>query len=190
MEIITDDVKRLDRLITDISDASRLDAELSRDESEKFDLGLLLRALVDVHSTSGGYGAKRIELEQEGNGPFTVKGNEGRIVQVLQNLMTNSFSFSPLDGHVTVKIRRNGDWIIVSVEDEGPGIPQGSLEKIFDRFYSERPETEQFGTHSGLGLSISRQIITAHQGFLDAENLKNRDGIIKGACFVVRLPAS
>ena len=104
--------------------------------------------------------------------------------------MTNSFSFSPLDGHVTVKIRRNGDWIIVSVEDEGPGIPQGSLEKIFDRFYSERPETEQFGTHSGLGLSISRQIITAHQGFLDAENLKNRDGIIKGACFVVRLPAS
>jgi len=190
MEIITDDVKRLDRLITDISDASRLDAELSRDESKNFDLGPLLRALVDVHATSGGYGERRIECEQNGSGPFTITGNEGRIVQVLQNLITNSFSFSPPDGQVTVKIRRDRDWIIISVEDEGPGIPQGSLEKIFDRFYSERPETEQFGIHSGLGLSISRQIITAHQGFLGAENLKNRDGTIKGACFVVRLPAS
>jgi len=190
MEIITDDVKRLDRLITDISDASRLDAELLRDESEKFDLGPLLSALVDVHSTSGGYGERRIECKKNGSGPFTITGNEGRIVQVLQNLITNSFSFSPPGGQVTVEIRRDRDWIIISVEDEGPGVPEGSLEKIFDRFYSERPETEQFGTHSGLGLSISRQIIKAHQGLLNAENLKNPDGSIKGARFVVRLPAS
>ena len=89
-----------------------------------------------------------------------------------------------------VQIGLDGDWVIARVEDEGPGIPPASLEKIFERFYSERPETEQFGIHSGLGLSISRQIVTAHQGTIEAENLSSTDGKVLGARFIVRLPVA
>ncbi len=190
MDIIQDDVTRLDRLISDISDASRLDAELSRDESEETDLNRLLAALVEVHRTSGSHGERRIAFEESSNGPFTVVGNEGRIVQVLQNLITNAFSFSPADGLVMVRIGRDRDWVVATVEDEGPGIPPGSLEKIFDRFYSERPDSEQFGTHSGLGLSISRQIVTVHQGRIEAENRTDLHGKVLGARFIVRFPLS
>ena len=190
MDIIQDDVKRLDRLISDISDASRLDAELSRDESDEIDLNRLLAALVEVHRTSGSHGERRIAFEETSNGSFTVLGNEGRIVQVLQNLITNAFSFSPADGLVMVRIGRDRDWVVATVEDEGPGIPSGSLEKIFDRFYSERPDSEQFGTHSGLGLSISRQIVSAHQGKIEAENRTDLHGKVLGARFIVRFPVS
>ena len=190
MGIIQEDVQRLDRLISDISDASRLDAELSREENKSIDLSQLLGALVDAHRISGGHGKNRITFDQTTENPLIVLGNEGRIIQVFQNLITNSFSFSPQGGQVVVRIGLERDWVIATVEDEGPGIPPASLEKIFRRFYSERPKTEQFGIHSGLGLSISRQIITAHQGTIEAENLSSTEGKVRGARFIVRLPVA
>ena len=190
MGIIQDEVQRLDRLISDISDASRLDAELSREESKEIDLNRLLEALVEAHRISGGHGEHRITFDQTTKGPLAIMGNEGPIIQVFQNLITNSFSFSPPRGHVVVRIVLDRDWVVATVEDEGPGIPPGSLEKIFARFYRERPDTEQFGNHSGLGLSISRQIVTAHQGVIEAENLTNTHGKVIGARFIVRLPAA
>jgi two-component system sensor histidine kinase ChvG len=190
MDVIQDDVKRLDRLISDISDASRLDAEMSRDESDKIELNRMLAAVVEVHHTSGSRGDGKIAFEETSKGPFPILGNQGRVVQVLQNLITNAVSFSPLEGLVMVRIGRDRDWVVVTIEDDGPGIPPGSLEKIFDRFYSERPDTEQFGTHSGLGLSISRQIVAAHQGTIEAENRTDLHGKVLGARFIVRLPAS
>lgn len=190
MGIIQEDVQRLDRLISDISDASRLDAELSREESKKINLSQLLKALVEAHCISGGHGNNRIVFNQMTKKPLNVMGNEGRIIQVFRNLITNSFSFSPSGGQVVVRIELERDWVISKVEDEGPGIPPASLEKIFERFYSERPDTEQFGIHSGLGLSISRQIVTAHQGMIEAENLTNTNGKIRGARFIVKLPVA
>ena len=137
---------------------------------------------------SGGQGKNRITFDQMTETSLYVMGNKGRIIQVFQNLITNSFSFSPSGGQIVVRIGRDRDWVIAKVEDEGPGIPPASLEKIFERFYSERPETEQFGIHSGLGLSISRQIVTAHQGTIEAENLLSTEGKVRGARFIVRLP--
>lgn len=207
MKIILDDVQRLDRLISDISDASRLDAELSRVTQEPLDLDRLLAALVEVHKTAGGKSKAGLVFEvapvqwptgdQPGvnaaAGPFRISGVESRLVQVLQNLLANAFSFSPPGSRIVVRIDRtheeNGDWVVASVEDEGPGIPKNSTQRIFDRFYSERPEGEQFGTHSGLGLSISRQIVEAHGGTIRAENRTDAKGKVIGARFVVSFPA-
>jgi two-component system sensor histidine kinase ChvG len=190
MGIILDDVQRLDRLISDISDASRLDTELSRLEHETLDLDRLLSALVEVHRTSGGTEKSGLTFKIGSPGPFKVVGMESRLVQVFQNLITNAFSFSPADGRIWVEIQRDGRWVRATVEDEGPGMPPGSLTKIFDRFYSERPEGERFGTHSGLGLSISRQIIEAHNGQIRAENRVDPSGAITGARFIVMIPAA
>ena len=207
MGIILDDVRRLDRLISDISDASRLDAELSRVIQEPLDLGRLLAALVEVHKTAGGQEKSGLVFEiasggQSGGdqsdldhaeGAFRIAGIESRLVQVLQNLLANAFSFSPPGSRVGVRIDRSrdsdGERVIASVEDEGPGIPPNSTQRIFERFYSERPEGEQFGTHSGLGLSISRQIVEAHGGTIQAENRTDPEGKIIGARFVVSFPA-
>ena len=207
MGIILDDVRRLDRLISDISDASRLDAELSRVIQEPLDLGRLLAALVEVHKTTGGQEKSGLVFEiasdgQSGGdqsdldhakGAFRISGIESRLVQVLQNLLANAFSFSPPGSRVVVRIDRcrdsDGERVIASVEDEGPGIPPNSTQRIFERFYSERPEGEQFGTHSGLGLSISRQIVEAHGGTIQAENRTDPEGKIIGARFVVSFPA-
>ena len=189
MAIILDDVQRLDRLITDISDASRLDAELSRAEMAPVDVGRLLAALVEVHEAAAAPGRPAIAFAAPSAGALTVIGNEGRLAQVFQNLIANAMSFSPGDGTVTMTASRGGDMIEVAVEDEGPGIPDGSLDSIFERFYSERPEGEQFGTHSGLGLSIARQVVEAHGGSIMAENRRRADGAILGARFRVRLPA-
>ena len=207
MGIILDDVQRLDRLISDISDASRLDAELSRVIQEPLDLGRLLAALVEVHKTAGGQEKSGLVFEiasdgQSGGdqsdldhaeGAFRISGIESRLVQVFQNLLANAFSFNPPGSRVVVRIDRSrdsdGERVIASVEDEGPGIPSNSTQRIFERFYSERPEGEQFGTHSGLGLSISRQIVEAHGGTIQAENRTDPEGKIIGARFVVSFPA-
>ncbi|MEE8333785.1 MAG: stimulus-sensing domain-containing protein [Alphaproteobacteria bacterium] len=190
MDIILDDVQRLDRLISDISDASRLDTELAREEHEPIALDRLLAALGEVHRATGSDGKPEVAVTVEQPGPYRVAGIESRLVQVFQNLLSNAFSFSPAGGKVAIDLRRNGDAIIATIDDDGPGIPESGLDRVFDRFYSERPEGERFGTHSGLGLSISRQIIEAHGGRISAENRVAADGGIKGARFIVHLPAA
>jgi len=190
MSIILEDVQRLNRLITDISDASRVDAELSRIDGEPVDLALMLETLADMQRAAHGEdaAAARIEAKAIGSGPFVVSGVEDRLVQVFRNLIGNAESFSPAGGLIKLTVRRDGRFVEALVEDEGPGIPEGKLEAIFDRFYSERPSAEKFGTHSGLGLSISKQIVEAHGGAIRAENRRGADGRIGGARFVVRLP--
>ncbi|MEL0013440.1 MAG: stimulus-sensing domain-containing protein, partial [Alphaproteobacteria bacterium] len=173
MSIILDDVGRLDRLISDISDASRLDAELSRDPPANVDLRDMLGALVDIQAATSDV---NIVMDIEPGADFTVCAFEDRLGQVFRNIISNAQSFSPPGGRIVVSARRaqhrDGDTIVVSVDDEGPGIPEPNLESIFRRFYSDRPTTgpdgkaERLGTHSGLGLSISRQIVEAAGGEL------------------------
>lgn len=195
LSIIQEDVERLDRLITDISNASRLDAELSRMELSSVDLGLMLETLVDVHTSTSKPAAPRIVLETAAEGPFIISGMEDRMVQVFRNLLGNAISFSPPDGTISIAIRhetpdKRTKNVVVTLSDEGPGIPPGKEQAIFERFYSERPEGEKFGTHSGLGLSISQQIIDAHHGTLVAENRYGAGGAIIGARFIVTLPVA
>jgi two-component system sensor histidine kinase ChvG len=121
-------------------------------------------------------------------GELGVLAVEGRLVQVLRNLIGNAESFSPPGGTIFLRARETGGMVEISVEDEGPGIPDGNLEHVFDRFYSERPASESFGKHSGLGLSISRQIVEALRGRISAENRRDSGGNVMGARFVVRLP--
>jgi two-component system sensor histidine kinase ChvG len=189
MTIIQEDVQRIDRLIGDISDASRLDAELSRTETTSVDLARLLTTLADVHTATAGPGAPRVELDIQSRTRLGAPGMEERLGQVFRNLIANAISFSPAGGTIRIGGRRQGRYVIATIEDEGPGIPKGSLESIFERFYSARPAAEKFGTHAGLGLSISRQIVEAHGGEIVAENRRARDGTVAGARFTVRLPA-
>ncbi len=189
LAIIAEDVSRLDRLISDISDASRIDAELSRVAAEPVDVAPILAALAEINETTRGDGDPHIELVPP-EGSVVVQAVEGRLVQVLRNLIGNAESFSPRDGHILLRARHAGRQVEISVEDEGPGIPEANLEHIFDRFYSERPQGERFGQHSGLGLSISRQIVEALKGRIIAENRRDERGQILGARFIVRLPAA
>ncbi|MDO8605781.1 MAG: stimulus-sensing domain-containing protein [Phaeospirillum sp.] len=186
MAIILDDVGRLNRLISDISDASRVDAEMSRVETAPVALAAILETLVEVYRATTTTGQDvTFTLERPGGDPLVVQGLESRLVQVLRNLIANAISFSPPGGAIVLRAGRAEDGAIhVVVQDDGPGIPANKLEAIFERFYSERPEGEKFGTHSGLGLSISKQIIDAHGGILRAEN--RAEG---GARFIVELPA-
>ncbi len=200
--IIQDDVERLDRLITDISDASRLDAELSRLEVSPTDIAAMLRALVDMHEATRSDGSPRLVLEVPANRPLIVPGIESRLSQVFLNVIANAVSFSPPDGEIRIRVTPDGRAVLVTVEDQGPGIPEDKLTAIFDRFYSERPVGEKFGTHSGLGLSISKQIVEAHRGRIWAENRTDASGgspgapgrngpvpgAVHGARFLIRLP--
>ncbi len=178
--IIQDDVERLNRLISDISDASRIDAELSRAEFQPVAIARMLQVLGDIHSTTDHEVRWIVDVPAED--PLLIQGIEGRLVQVLRNLIANAVSFSPPLGTITLRAYRENAATIIAVEDQGPGIPSNKLEAIFERFYSERPEREKFGTHSGLGLCISRQIVEAHRGALWAEN--REEG---GARFTLRL---
>jgi two-component system, OmpR family, sensor histidine kinase ChvG len=188
MAIILDDVERLNRLISDISDASRLDAELSRAEMGPVDIANMLRALADLHEVTKGDGPP-LKIDIASLQSLVVHGIEGRLVQVWRNLISNAASFSPPGGSIRIAAARDGERVRVTVADDGPGIPMGKLTAIFDRFYSERPAGEKFGTHSGLGLSISKQIVEAHGGHVAAENRTAPDGRILGAVFIVTLPA-
>src|SRR5712671_6017368 len=191
MAIIQDDVERLDRLISDISDASRLDAELSRQEVSPTHIAAMLQALVEMHETTRAEGAPRLVLDIAERGrELIVPGIESRLSQVFVNDIANAVSFSPPHGEIHISARLDGRAVLVSVEDEGPGIPEDKLTAIFDRFYSERPAGEKFGTHSGLGLSISKQIIEAHRGRIWAENRTDAAGAVIGARFSIRLPAA
>ena len=191
--IIQEDVERLDRLITDISDASRLDAELSRLEFSPTDIAAMLRTLVEIHETTRAPDAPRLVLEfpaeQPGRiRPLIVPGIESRLSQVFLNLIANAVSFSPPGGEIRIAAQPDGRAVLVTVEDQGPGIPEDKLTAIFDRFYTERPAGEKFGTHSGLGLSISKQIVEAHRGRIWAENRLDAQGRVGGARFLIRLP--
>jgi two-component system, OmpR family, sensor histidine kinase ChvG len=190
MAIILDDVERLDRLITDISDASRLDAELGRLEVAPIDIAAMLAALADLHESTKTEGAPHLVLEPtDRNRPLIVPGIETRLSQVFRNLIANAVSFSPPLGEICLTARHDGRAVLITVEDHGPGIPDDKLTAIFDRFYTERPLGEKFGTHSGLGLSISKQIVEAHRGMIWAENRKDVSGAVTGARFCIRLPA-
>jgi two-component system sensor histidine kinase ChvG len=188
MHVIEEDVKRLDRLITDISNASRLDAELSRAETVSVDIGRMVQALAGMHEATRQPGDPRVIVSVLEGAVLQVPGVEDRLVQVIRNLIGNAISFSPPDGAIVIKAIRRNKFIEFLVEDDGPGIPESKLDAIFDRFYSERPKGEKFGTHSGLGLSISRQIVEAHRGTLRAENRHDAAGNILGARFILRLP--
>ena len=195
MRIAIEDLRRIDRLITDISVASRLDAELSRATTEQIDLGMLLGALATVLRTTWGEDGPFLELGPELDrddieGRYLVRGVEDRVIQVLRNLLANAQSFSPPEGVVLIDCRQEGRWVELTISDQGPGIPAGKEEAIFGRFYSDRPEGEKFGTHSGLGLSISKQIIEAHGGSIRAGYLGDDPDRPEGACFTVRLPAT
>ena len=193
LAIIRDDVQRLDRLISDISDASRVDAEMSRAETITIDVGKMLETLADVHQSMAQERNTHIQLDIEDG--LIVSGHESRLGQVFRNLMENAITFSPQDGKIMVAATREKpekesgqEWVCVTVEDQGRGLPPGKEASIFNRFYTERPETEKFGMHSGLGLSISKQIVEAHNGIIMVENHKSPDGKIAGARFIVRLP--
>ena len=196
MDIIQHDVQRLDRLISDISNASRLDAELSRVELEPVDLSALLHQLTDAYSKP----LKRAQGENDSNiflslpegSAISVMGNKDRLSQVIGNLISNAMSFSPEDGMVTVRVTPKEKTVLIEVEDEGKGVPENNLDRIFERFYTERPNHEDYGSHSGLGLSISKQIINAHNGRIWAENIKDPDNKenIAGARFSIILNAA
>ncbi len=189
LAIVKDDVARLDRLISDISDASRLDAEMSRDAMDWIDMRGMVLAMADAFGPAGKDHGVHFEVEADQGVDLSVNGIEGRLGQVLRNLITNALSFSPPQGRIVLRARRDGTDVVVEVEDDGPGIPENKLESIFDRFYSERPKDEKFGTHSGLGLSISRQIVEAHGGTIAATNRTDRNGAVHGARFTIRLRA-
>ncbi len=186
--ILTHDVDRMDRLISDISDSSRLDAELARSRWEELDLYSLAEDVIGLQEQVNATTTRFVlEPEEAPRVGFAVLGAETRLGQVLVNLITNAQSFSPEDGEIRVSLSRERGWITLVVEDEGPGIPADKLTKVFSRFYTDRPEQDSFGRYSGLGLSISQQIINAHGGQIHAENAE-RYGKVTGARLVVRLP--
>jgi two-component system, OmpR family, sensor histidine kinase ChvG len=194
LAVIEHDVRRLDRLITDISDASRLDAELQRQEAEAVDLVRLLNMVVNVANEVKRDDEIQIKLALEGDPKkLVVPGHDSRLGQVVDNLIGNARSFAPDRSTVRVSARRVGAEVEIVVDDDGPGIRPDALEKIFERFYTDRPD-QAYGQNSGLGLSISKQIIEAHGGRIWAENrtipTPGGEPRIVGARFTVVLPAA
>jgi two-component system sensor histidine kinase ChvG len=189
LAIILDDVNRLDRLISDISEASRVDSELSREATTGVDIGRMLETIRNVYTSTSRVGGGGLICEVDDDAAsLIVNGYENRLVQVIRNLIDNAVTFSPPDARITIRAAASDQHITISVDDEGIGIPEGKLDTIFDRFYSERPAGEKFGTHSGLGLSICRQIIAAHHGWISAENRKAPGKDVLGARFILVLP--
>ena len=187
--ILKNDVQRLDRLVTDISNASRLDAELSRDAPKRVDFGRLIGDIVGLYQeTTKPADVGVVFSPPDDPGVVAVLGREGPLSQIVRNLVDNARSFSPPGSAVTVNLERARGEVLVSVVDEGPGIPQENLETVFERFYTSRPRGAAFGGNSGLGLSIARQIAEAHGGRLTAANRLDPGGRIIGAIFTLVLP--
>lgn len=196
LRLISEDVRRLDRLISDISDASRLDAELSRARFEQVDLGELIGTLTEVESAGrAAEGQVALSFTRPPAASSIVLGLESRLSQVVRNLVDNAISFSPPGGTVAISMRNRLGHVEVSVSDEGPGVPEENRHDIFKRFYSERPDSEAFGRHSGLGLAICKQIVEAHGGQISVENRPlparisaDPDRTSGGARFTILLP--
>lgn len=192
IDIIRHDLKRMDRLITDISSASRLDAELSREAFTPVDLKTTLQRLVDLYEDpllekNKTHKQATISLSHENNETFRTLGLEDRLGQVFRNIIDNALSFAPENSAITINLQKRDRKIIVTIEDEGKGIPANKIKTIFERFYSERPQEESYGNNSGLGLSICKQIISAHNGEIFAENITDENESIHGARFNVIL---
>ena len=181
MGIVLEDINRLDRLITDISDASRLDSDLSKDEMVLLNLTSLINGFINIRKEMIKEVRFKLNLEKD----LFIKGNQSRLIQVFDNLINNSVSFSPKDGEIKIDALKNRGKIYVIFSDQGRGISEGKKDTIFDRFYSDRPTNEKFGKHSGLGLSIVKQILESHKAKIYADNIYNRKKVIKGAKFTI-----
>jgi two-component system sensor histidine kinase ChvG len=186
LAIVQDDVHRLDRLITDISEASRLDAQLSRAKFEPVDIGAMIAGLLDQRIARGVGRDVRFAFDRPDSGSLVVMGEGARLERVFENLLDNAHSFSPDGGCVSIAARPSDGDLVVTVEDEGPGVPEEAREAIFRRFQSIRPQAEEFGRHSGLGLAIARTIVEGHGGVIAVDA---RDDGRTGARFTVCLPA-
>ena len=187
VDIASHDVRRLDRLVTEIADASRVEAEMSRTAFELIDMDELLANVLEARSERGQNDGRTVTLRREGYEPALVMGVPMRLERVIANLLDNAVSFSPPDGAIEVTVFANGGRVETIVCDHGPGIPESEREKVFARFHSVRPEAESFGNHSGLGLAIARTIAEAHEGTLSV--CDRADGE-PGACLVLDLPSA
>ena len=192
LSVIIDDVARIDRLITDISDASRLDAELTRTQMEDVCIPVLLETLTKIYDATKKPGVPKISLKIDSGAlpaeALTVPGYEHRLGQVVRNIIDNAISFSKPSDEIRIRAQLDDKHIVITIDDQGPGIPEENLETIFERFYTQRPSAEDFGKNSGLGLAISKQIIEAHRGRIYASNRRNSKGDVQGARFTIELP--
>jgi two-component system, OmpR family, sensor histidine kinase ChvG len=187
LAVAKDDVVRLDRLIGDISEAARTDAELARAKFEPVDLGPVIEQLVSSWEHRREKGDARLAFARPRRATAVVLGDANRLVRAIDNIIDNAISFSPPGGLVEIAAARVGDEVRIRIDDEGPGVPEEAREAIFNRFHSVRPKEEHFGRHSGLGLAIARAIVEGHDGEIDVQD---RDDAPSGARFIIRLPAT
>jgi two-component system sensor histidine kinase ChvG len=187
MDVAREDVVRLDRLISDISEAARTDAELARARFEMVDLGLLIEQLIASWDTRREKGDARIAYARPRRESAMVLGDPGRLARAIDNILDNAVSFSPPGGLVEIAASRVGNRVRIRIDDEGPGVPEEAREAIFHRFHSIRPEDEHFGRHSGLGLAIAKAIVEGHDGEI---SVFDRDDAPSGARFIISLPAA
>jgi two-component system sensor histidine kinase ChvG len=185
LDVIRDDVRRLDRLIVDIAETSRLDAELSRARFEPVDLGKLIESMLAMWEQRAAESGVRLAFARPRWGTAVIVGEESRLARVFDNIVDNAISFSPPNGLVEICAARVGPRVTVSIDDEGPGVPEEEREAIFKRFHSVRPDGEDFGRHSGLGLAIAKAIVEGHDGQISAEGRHDQR---PGAKFVIRFP--
>ena len=182
-KIINQDIKRLDRLVTDISNASRLDAELSREGMKKFNIKKVLEETVNFYNRD----ENKILFNFIKNSNYSIYGNEQRLSQVFNNIIDNALSFNKGYKKIEILLKSNKNNIFIEISDYGPGVDKNNFNKIFDRFYTERPSKEKFGEHSGLGLSIVKQILEVHKGVIRVENRLGKNKKIIGAKFIITL---
>ena len=187
LAIIADDVKRIDRLISDIAEASRLDAELSRSRFEPVDLSNLVQTALDARTLRDSTMSTRFDFRVHASEPVIVNGDKGRLLRVVDNLLDNALSFAPVEAPIRIAVESDEANAIMSVEDDGPGVPMSARDAIFERFHSDRPVADTFGQHSGLGLAIAKTIVLAHDGQIGVTGSLTESG---GARFVVSFPKS